>query len=331
MGKQTAGTIRATTAEDLGRIHEIAVAGWTPIFERYRLIVGDELWNDVWRGWEEGWCAYTPESWHGRGIVTEIDGEIAGFATWLFVNEAVAEVGGNAVDPSFQRRGIGSAQIQNVVDMFRSQKYKCAKVHTGMDPAHGPARAEYRNAGLRRSITNSVYLNYLDEVARVPERSSLSFRWAEASDEDLVRQLTESCWATVHDSVRAALGDQISALAFPEAPKRKAETIAKAFSEAPEKVRLVNEDGQPAGFSLLGGDPSKKLGEITAVGVSPEFRGRAIGCALCMDAFDIFRERDLRYARLTAGLGEVDERTRQMCWNVGLYRELPSVEYYLLF
>ena len=37
-----------------------------------------------------------------------------------------------------------------------------------MDPAHGPARAEYRNAGLRRTVANSWYLNYLDEVARIP-------------------------------------------------------------------------------------------------------------------------------------------------------------------
>jgi hypothetical protein len=49
-----------------------------------------------------------------------------------------------------------------------------------------------------------------------------------------------------------------------------------------------------------------------------------------VDAFDVFRQQGLRYVRLTAGLGEVNERTRQMCWNAGLYRELPSIDYYRL-
>jgi hypothetical protein len=49
-----------------------------------------------------------------------------------------------------------------------------------------------------------------------------------------------------------------------------------------------------------------------------------------MDAFQIFRESGLQYACLPTDLGEVNEQTRQMCWNVGLYREIPSVDYYMM-
>jgi len=156
---QTSDNIRDIAPADLPRIHEIAVAGWRPIFTRYRRIVGDEMWQDLWGGWEKGWVAHTPETWNGRGIVTERDGQVTGFATWWFPDGGIAEVGGNAVDPAFQGCGIGSSQIRWVLDMFRREGHRYARVHTGLDPAHGPARAEYRNAGLRLGVTNSEYYN----------------------------------------------------------------------------------------------------------------------------------------------------------------------------
>ncbi|MBM3239629.1 GNAT family N-acetyltransferase [Candidatus Poribacteria bacterium] len=325
MTNQTSGTIRLSTDNDKTRIHEIAVAAWRPIFGRYRLIVGDEMWNDLWSGWDKNWFT------NANGIVTELDGQIVGFATWYWpIAEVLAEVGGNAVDPKFQGRGIGSAQIRWLIDKFREWGYKCAKVHTGMDPAHGPARAEYRNAGLRRGVTNSRYFNYLNEVARVPTRSLLSFRWAESDDAELVRQMTRSAWNSVYKSVRDTLGDEIFDITFKNAREQKTENFAKVTSDTPEKVRIVMEDEYPAGFTILDADLNKRLGEINALAVTPEFRGRGIGCALCMDAFDIFRERGLRYTSLDANLGEVNKRTRQMCWNAGLYRELPSIDYYMM-
>ena len=123
MSMHAGGSIREATVDDLARIHEIAVAGWRPIYERFRMIVGDGMWNDLWPDWEERWFAFTPDTWNGGGIVTECDGEVVGFATWLYAHEGLAEVGGNAVDPEFQGRGIGSAQMRWVVDMFRENGY----------------------------------------------------------------------------------------------------------------------------------------------------------------------------------------------------------------
>jgi len=325
MKDQTLGTIRLSTDDDKSRIHEIAVAAWRPIFERYRLIVGDEMWKDVWAGWDKDWFA------NASGIVTELDGQVVGFATWYWViKDVFEEVGGNAVDPKFQGRGIGSRQIRWVIDKFREWGYKCAKVLTGMDPAHGPARAEYRNAGLRRGVTHSRYFNYLDEVARVPVRPELSFRRSEPDDAELVRQMTLSAWTSVYEAVLSKVGEEIFDVAFKNAKEQKAERFSKVTSEAPERLRIVMENGRTAGFAILDANKEQKLGKINALAVIPEFRGRGIGCALCMDAFDFFRERSLRYASLQTDLGEVNERTRQMCWNVGLYRELPSIDYYMM-
>ena len=329
MSSEAPGAIRLATGDDLGRIHEIAVAGWTPIFTRYRYIVGERMWNDVWGGWEKKWFLHTADQWHGRGVVTEIDGEVVGFATWAFPSKTLAEVGGNAVDPRFQGRGIGAAQIRWVIERFRRDAYKCAKVHTGMDPAHGPARAEYRKAGLRRCVANSVYLNYLDEVARIPVRGALSFRWAESTDAEAVRLITRESWRPVYEGVRGRLGDGLFEWAFPNVLERRADEFEAIARFGPEKVRIVEEDGRPVGFSIIEEEPEKRLGIIRTVAVAPEAQGRAVAAGLCMDAFDVLRGRGFPQVRLIAGLGEVTEQTRQMCWNVGLYRELPSIDYYM--
>ena len=97
---RTLGTIREISDKDLPRVHEIAVAGWQPIYARFRLIVGAEMWQDLWGNWEEGWFTHSP-----KGIVTEVDGKVVGFATWWYPKDHLAEVGGNAADPQFQGQG----------------------------------------------------------------------------------------------------------------------------------------------------------------------------------------------------------------------------------
>jgi len=322
------GVIRTVQADDVERIHEIAVAAWMPIFERYRMIVGEAMWNDVFAGWDTNWFRKEPEQWDDRGIVTELDGEVAGFASWALGEGRVAEVGGNAVDPGLQGRGIGAAQIKWVLDMFRERGFGVGKVYTGMDPAHGPARSEYRKAGLRVGVAKSRYYNYLEEVARVPARAGVTFRWARPEDAALIRSMAASAWAPVGAALRSRLGDPIFDLAFPDWAEVRAEELSRQATAAPEAARLVLLDGRPAGFAIIGIDEAKSTGDIASLGVVPEHGCQGLGGALCMDAFGQFRERGLAYAQLTAAIGEVNEQTRQLCWNAGLYRELPSIEYY---
>ena len=75
------GRIRAAGAADRQRIHEIAVAGWRPIYARFRMIVGERMWQDLWGDWEESWFADAPAQYPERAIVTEVDGQVGGFAT----------------------------------------------------------------------------------------------------------------------------------------------------------------------------------------------------------------------------------------------------------
>jgi len=106
------------------------------------------------------------------------------------------------------------------------------------------------------------------------------------------------------------------------------EELVGILSDTSNRLRIAMKGGQAVGFAVLDENGEKKLGIIEPLSVHPEFRDQGVGCALCMDAFSLFRKHPLRYARLTAKSGEVNERLRRMCWNVGLYRELPSIDYY---
>ena len=196
--------IRRATADDLERIREIAVAGWTPIFERYLHVVGEALWRDVWGGWHKGWYRRDPEKWDGRAIVVEAEGGIAGFATWSSRSETAGEVGGNAVDPAYQGRGYGTAQIREVLSILRQEGRAFARVHTGLDPSHGPARRQYQRVGLTIPVKNSVYLNSLNAVADLPCPSSTEVRAASSNDAAAIDELVSAIWTEVDARVRAS-------------------------------------------------------------------------------------------------------------------------------
>ena len=144
-----------------------------------------------------------------------------------------------------------------------------------------------------------------------------------------IRQLVHRGWQDLYEPVRQTLGDDLFAAGFGDAIRQKVEKLSEIASTTPERLRIATQSEQIIGFALLDVDEEKKLGTIETLSVDPGFRNRGLGGALCMDAFALFRQRDLRYAQLAAKLGEVNERTRRLCWNVGLYRELPSIDYYM--
>ena len=80
-------------------------------------------------------------------------GAVAGFATFRLDLEArVGEIGNNAVDPVWQGYGIATALYERVLDLFRAQGLLLARVTTGLDDAHAPARAAYRKAGFHAAV-----------------------------------------------------------------------------------------------------------------------------------------------------------------------------------
>ena len=154
-------TIRAARPEDADTCGQIAVAAWRGVFESWREILGDALWERNYGDWELRKRASVVCQLHDHtrmAIVSESDGEIVGFLTWrLHRDRGVGEISNNAVDPAHQGRGIGTAQVEWALEHFRSEGMGAARVLTGGDDGHAPARAMYGKAGFECGLPSVEY------------------------------------------------------------------------------------------------------------------------------------------------------------------------------
>lgn len=144
--------IRQYTASDLKSIQEIGQRAWQPIYDIYEsTIFGPELFHaigvDRTRDKAEQIAEHAKK--HPDWIyICEEDGVIVGFVTFFLHREQnLGEIGNNAVDPDCGLRGKGQEMYAAVLEHFRREGLAYAKVSTGLDAAHAPARKAYERAG----------------------------------------------------------------------------------------------------------------------------------------------------------------------------------------
>jgi len=143
--------IRNYRQEDLQRLKEIGNMAWRKIYEMFKERYGDELFSiivpdpaTVKGGQIESHCAAHPDWLY----VCEEGGRIVGFVTFGLDHERkIGEIGNNAVDPTCGLKGIGQQMYQSVFERFKKEGMLFAKVGTGLDDAHAPARRAYERAG----------------------------------------------------------------------------------------------------------------------------------------------------------------------------------------
>lgn len=153
--------IRPYKSEDLPIIMDIANRAWKPIQKMFRETYGEELFNLLTpevatiKGKQiESHCRKYPE-WT---YICEETGKIVGFVTFLLDTEKkIGEFGNNAVDPNCLLKGIGQQMYKAVLDYFRQQNMRYAKVFTGLDEAHARARKAYERAGFDIRHDDRVY------------------------------------------------------------------------------------------------------------------------------------------------------------------------------
>jgi GNAT superfamily N-acetyltransferase len=90
--------------------------------------------------------------------VAEVEGRIAGFFTFtLDQDRRIGTISNNAVDPAAQGRGLGTAMYERALDLFREARMEYARVRTGLDEGHAPARRAYEKAGFDLSLPDITY------------------------------------------------------------------------------------------------------------------------------------------------------------------------------
>lgn len=146
--------IRQAEERDIEDFRRIAMDAWRPIHAFYREAMGEDLYSREIPAEPLVRKADSIESFfraHPEWIfVTELDGKVVGFCTYTLKDTGVGEIGNNGVDPSAQGHGIGATQYEECLRRMREAGMVHAKVGTGLDPAHAPARHAYEKVGFRQ-------------------------------------------------------------------------------------------------------------------------------------------------------------------------------------
>jgi len=148
-------SIRRFKAEQLDALLELTVRAWAPVFPFMEADVPAYVYRAFYpNGWEArqrqdvaALCQdEATEVW-----VALIDERLAGYVGLRAHREdSMGEVHILAVDPAFQRRGIGRALLDFSFDWIRRRGLTMAFVETGGDRGHAPSRATYESAGFER-------------------------------------------------------------------------------------------------------------------------------------------------------------------------------------
>lgn len=157
--------IRPYQPEDLNEISDIAQRAWQPIRTMTRKALGEDLYVHLNPDPENGKRKQIADHIHmypGCTLVCEAGGRQVGFVTFVIDRKkGVGEILNNAVDPEAGLKGVGQLMYRAVLDRFREEGLFCAKVHTGLDEAHAPARRAYERAGFNRSLHGVTYYRTL--------------------------------------------------------------------------------------------------------------------------------------------------------------------------
>jgi ribosomal protein S18 acetylase RimI-like enzyme len=154
--------IRFCREDDLEIICRIARDAWEKIFDGLESRLGKDLYsilNPDCRNSKERFLRAYFASHPDCIYVAERSGKVVGFiAIILDHDRKIGEITNNAVDPHCGEKGVGQEMYQAALARFRAEGMKVARVHTGLDEAHAPARRAYERAGFRLRDEQVMYV-----------------------------------------------------------------------------------------------------------------------------------------------------------------------------
>src|SRR5450432_605836 len=109
------------------------------------------------------------------------------------------------------------------------------------------------------------------------------------SDSVAVVDLSLGAWASVHDSIREALGPEINDALQPDWRAKQRSDVEEVLSAPTSNVWVADVDGTVAGFVAVRIHDDRRLGEIEMLAVDPSYQGAGIGTALTKFALDWIR------------------------------------------
>ena len=144
--------IRLVREKEIEDLVQLSLLAWVPIFASFRQVLGQNIYTLIWPDWRtsqrkavETVCTDADKT---TVLVAELDGQAVGFLAYeLDRKEKIGEVQLLAVHPEYQNRGIVTELNATALAQMKESGMKMARVETGGEPSHAPARRSYEKAG----------------------------------------------------------------------------------------------------------------------------------------------------------------------------------------
>jgi len=122
------------------------------VFTSFEQILGQHVYTLIWPDWRTSQRHAVETVCRDRDktpvLVAVLDGRVVGFLAYeLHAKDRVGDVVLLAVDPDYQNLGIGTELNNLALEKMKAGGMKMARVETGGDPSHAPARRCYEKAG----------------------------------------------------------------------------------------------------------------------------------------------------------------------------------------
>lgn len=134
---------------------DLSLRAWEPVFPLLAAdvpaFVYDSFYPEGWRERQYRDLAEVLDSEpHNVAVALDGDRPVGWVCTRIHPEDAMGEIYVLAVDPDYQRRGIGSALMEHAIEVTRVAGMSMIMVETGDDAGHAPARETYESSGFKR-------------------------------------------------------------------------------------------------------------------------------------------------------------------------------------
>ena len=144
--------IRPVREDDVQDLVQLSCWPGTRSSSSFEQILGHTIYTLIWPDWKTSQRDAVETVCRDRAktavLVAELDGRVVGFLAYeLNVQDSVGDVVLLAVHPDYQNLGIGTELNNVALEKMKEGGMKMARVETGGDPSHAPARRCYEKAG----------------------------------------------------------------------------------------------------------------------------------------------------------------------------------------
>jgi len=206
--------IRPYHADDLDAIVRLSLRAWEPVFASIKQSLAPDVFRELHPDWRVGQRKAVVDVCADKEShvwVADVDATPVGFVAIGTHSGQLGEIQMLAVDPAFQRRGIGTALNEFALNRLQEAGVSVAMVETGGDPGHAPARTTYEKCGFQllpiaryfKKLTSDAQSAAV-EIKAKPEMSAQSV----VEILTLAQSISVEVWLDGGWGIDALLGDQ---------------------------------------------------------------------------------------------------------------------------